>query len=211
MGSMITFCGQRIGRLKAISEPWIEKSGGDSKARSRIEVLCDCGTQKTIRLSHFKNGLTLSCGCLAREQAQRSKTIHGMSNTPTHQTWRAMLGRCNNPNDEKYARYGGRGIKVCQEWHQFSNFFNDMGSRPPRMSIDRINNNGDYSAENCRWATATEQSNNTRRNKLITYQGKTQSLSQWSKEIGIPESAIRKRIALGWTAEKALTTEVIKK
>lgn len=133
---------------------------------------------------------------------------HGMSHTPIYRTWCAMLQRCNNTNNPAYARYGGRGISVCQEWQDFEKFHADMGDCPEGMSLDRIDNDGDYCRENCRWATYRQQSNNTRGNVLIEYQGKELSLAQWARELGVSRNALAVRYRRGWPVSDILTIPI---
>lgn len=135
---------------------------------------------------------------------------HGLSYTPEHRVWSHIINRCTNRRSPYYARYGGRGIKVCERWEWFPNFYKDMGPRPgPGYSIERINNDGDYKPSNCKWATKQEQARNRRSNRHITFAGRTQLLVEWAEETGISEETIYARInQLGWTVEKALTTPV---
>jgi len=116
--------------------------------------------------------------------------------------WIAMKKRCNNPNDRGYKNYGGRGIKVCEAWLSFENFFEDMGERPPNMSLDRVDNNGDYCKENCKWSTRKEQNRNTRRSILITINGEIKSLPEWCGELGVEYNKARKRLYRGWPIEE---------
>lgn len=120
--------------------------------------------------------------------------------------WQGMRSRCYNPNSHKYSKYGARGIKVCDRWKDsYVNYVTDMGTPPsPKHSVNRIDNDGDYSPENCRWATWEEQLNNTSRNILVSYKGRTQTLSQWSRESGVNDSTLSWRINKGWPLEKAL-------
>ena len=118
-----------------------------------------------------------------------------------------MLARCNNPNDPAFDRYGGRGIRVCEAWLSFENFLADMGVRPAGMTLDREDNDGDYTLSNCRWATPRVQGANKRTNHLITVRGETKPLSVWARDLGVDAKAIRHRIdAMGWTSEQAVTT-----
>lgn len=137
---------------------------------------------------------------------------HGFGNTPTYRSWAGMIQRCTNFSDPRYKDYGGRGILVCNRWRSFQNFFKDMGNRPEGTTLDRIDNNGNYEPENCRWATPKEQSRNTSFNHLITHNGKTQSLVSWADETGINQRTLYARISrLGWSIEKALTVPTAKK
>lgn len=123
------------------------------------------------------------------------------------QIWFGMKQRCNNPKHEAYARYGGRGIKICERWESFQNFMEDMGPRPgPEYSIERLNNDLGYEPSNCKWATRTEQSRNTRNNRRLTYNGETLCVSEWAERFGLHHNRITKRLESGWSVEEALTT-----
>jgi hypothetical protein len=130
---------------------------------------CDCGQEKWFYSVHFKNGDTKSCGCLRKELASKRMTgrkyafKHGRYGKGEYVSWIAMIKRCSYPTNGNWKNYGGRGIKVCKRWLKFNKFFEDMGPRPKGTSIDRINNNGNYTKSNCRWSTAKEQSNNKRK------------------------------------------------
>ena len=133
---------------------------------------------------------------------------HGMSDSSEYRSWFHMKNRCFNTNNKDYSRYGGRGISVCDRWkNSFQNFFADMGLKPsPKHSIDRIDNNGDYFAENCKWSTHKEQVNNRNSNRLITIKNETLTMAQWAEKMGFGESVIWQRLNLGWSEYDAVMT-----
>jgi hypothetical protein len=131
--------------------------------------------------------------------------------SPTYQSWKDMKARCNCTTKSDYAYYGGRGIKVCERWQSFSTFVLDMGARPAGMTLERDDNDGDYSPDNCRWATRKEQTHNTRRSVRVTYNGETMCVAEWAARIGISRKTLLDRLQrYGWTAERALTTPTTK-
>ena len=166
---------------------------------------CDCGNEKMLDVSDVKSGNTKSCGCLQKEKIGNLNRTHSMSYTKEYKSWLAMKQRCLNPNEKRYSDYGGRGIKVCSRWMSFKSFFKDMGKRREGMSIDRIDNSKGYSPENCRWTTAKEQSNNTRRNHFLTFNNKTQTIAQWARKLEINYGTLYTRLKKGWSVERALT------
>jgi hypothetical protein len=196
--SDLNLVGQQFGRLTVI------KDAGRKRKQILWECLCVCGNTKLVVSTSLRKGHTKSCGCLQKEW-QQSKKTHGMSGTNLYLVWQAMINRCERPKTKNYADYGGRGIKVCDRWHSFENFYADMGERPNRSSIERIDNNGNYEPSNVRWANRVDQANNKRNNRLLTYNGQTKSISQWASELGITFHAIERRIKNGWSIEKALT------
>lgn len=136
-----------------------------------------------------------------------SSKKHGMIKTHEYQSWGSMVTRCTNPKCRYWSHYGGRGIKICDRWlSSFLDFLEDMGKCPEGHSLDRINNDGNYEPSNCRWATRAQQSRNTRQNVMLTFNGKTQCLTDWAEEIGMPFKCLHRRISrLGWSVERALT------
>lgn len=152
------------------------------------------------------HGPDCDCG-YCRHQGKRT---HGDARkSPEYLAWQNMRARCNRPSHPSYAAYGGRGIKVCERWDDYANFLADMGRRPgPGYSIERKDNNGPYSPENCRWATEPEQRRNTRKTRVLTFNGKTQCLTDWAAEIGISLDGLRARLQAGMSAEEALTRPV---
>lgn len=132
---------------------------------------------------------------------------HAVANrkTSAYSVWSSMRRRCENPNNTRYANYGGRGITVCGRWAIFENFLEDMGEPPPGLTLDRIDNNGNYDPKNCRWATRREQSHNSSNVKIITHDGKTLCIRDWERSLGLSAGALWHRLKNGWPLAKALT------
>ena len=207
MSVRLDLTGQKFGRLTALYPEHRGRYYGWVCA-------CDCGTKKWVHASALRTGHTQSCGCKYNESRNTCNFKHGhagadRNTSATYRIWASMLGRCENPRDKGYAKYGGDGIRVCPEWHDFTAFLRDMGECPSGFSLDRRDNDGDYEPSNCRWATRIEQANNTRRNYRITAFGRTQTLSEWSRESGIHKNTLNSRLKrLGWPPERALTEPV---
>lgn len=194
--------GQRFGRLTAIKRI-------EGKKPTYWLCECDCGNRKEIQLNNLTTGNSKSCGCLSKEH---HVIKHNASNTRLYNIYLAIKNRCLLKSCSNYKRYGGRGIKVCQEWiDNFENFreWSISNGYNDQLSIDRIDNNGNYCPENCRWTTVKEQANNRRSNVILTYNGISQTIMQWSEEINIPYMTLRARIERGWSVQKALITPVL--
>ena len=196
--SFVDLTGRKYGRLTVIRF-------NDRDKHNNINYLCRCvcGNEKVVTGSHLRSGDVKSCGCWLRE----FKAIHGMSRSATYNSWESMMGRCFNENDDRYSSYGGRGITVCDRWRKFENFLYDMGERDKWLSLDRIDNDGNYTPENCRWATASEQQRNRRANRLIEYRGETRCVAEWAEYLGINQSTLRKRLDRGKPVDVAFETE----
>lgn len=204
-------CGKRFGRLLVL-----EPTDRRDKHCGHIiwKCLCDCGniTYATTGNLTAKNNFTASCGCMRREK----HTTHNMSKTSIYKAYTAMKQRCNNPKNQNYFRYGGRGIKVCEEWNGengFENFYNwAMGhGYKEGLTIDRIDNDDGYSPDNCRWVTQLVQMNNHRRNRYITVDGKKKTISQWARELNASQGMIHWRLQNGWGEKEAVTTPSTRK
>lgn len=204
MSKLIDLTGQRFGRLTVI-----ERAGAKP---TRWLCECACGRKIEINAYSLNSGRTTSCGCFARECRSERKKTHGKAYTRLYNVWRCMKQRCLNPNHISYRNYGGRGITVCDEWlHDFQAFYdwamaNGYDSDAPKgqCTIDRVNVNGNYCMENCRWATRKEQNNNTRANRKIAFAGRTMTMAEWREELQISKGTVDARRALGWTPEEAL-------
>jgi len=155
---------------------------------------CDCGNFTSVISNKLKHGKTKSCGCLRGETIGNMRRTHSAGGTPTYLVWKGLRNRCNNPNEVGYKNYGGRGITYCERWEKYENFVQDMGNKPDGMSIDRIDVNGNYCKENCRWATREQQNNNKRCSINLTYQNQTLTLAQWAVILDIKYSTLYHRI-----------------
>jgi len=178
----------------------------DKRNKTAWLCRCECGVEKVFRQSNLRMG-TRSCGCVRRATFFKYNTTHGQSGSITYGSWLAMKQRCCNPNHKKYPSYGGRGIKICGRWlKSFENFFADMGTRPTaNHTIDRINPDGNYEPDNCRWLLQSAQQRNKKATIKITINGETKSLSDWCDIYGIKYYLAANRIKLGWEIQEALT------
>lgn len=200
MGKFVDITGQRFGRLLAINTTEKDKQG-----RYLWNCQCDCG--KTIKscFSDLKEGKRKSCGCFKRDNIVSFNLKHGNCNTRIYKIWAGIKSRCYNSNEANYKNYGGRGIIVCDEWrNNFQAFYNwaILNGYDDNLSIERIDVNGNYCPENCKWATIKEQNSNTRRNILITYNGETKTLKEWSSCLKLNYSTVYSRYKKGNTIEE---------
>lgn len=190
--------GMKFGKLTAISR--VENT---TRGHTQWLCCCECGGEKIAQAAYLNKGTTRSCGCLGVEQrknAAKSRCHEGSktNNTAEYYSWQNMIDRCYKPTARGYKDYGGRGIIVCERWRSsFANFVADMGRRPDGMTLDRTNTDANYAPENCRWATRTEQANNRRTNRIITIDGKSMTVAQWARQLGISCRVIHARLYSG--------------
>ena len=193
--------GKTFGRLTVAFEtdPQVNPSG---RKRPRYICECSCGNTKTVLGENLVSGKTMSCGCYQKERASGALTKHGKTNSRLYAVWNSMKQRCYNANSTAYHRYGGRGIKMCQEWRDdfsaferwaISNGYNDTLKRGA-CTIDRVDNNGDYTPDNCRWVSQQEQMNNVSYNHNITINGETHTIAEWSRIADMPYARLLQRI-----------------
>ena len=194
--------GLRFGRLVVIEQAGNAKHGG-----ALWKCRCDCGSEKIVRGADLRNGHTQSCGCIHTEGLVARNEKHGGSGSRLHTIWSGMKQRCSDPQAINYPNYGGRGITVCDEWAEsfeaFRNWALANGYRDD-LTIDRKENDGPYSPENCRWATREEQDGNRRKLYRITHNGETHTVREWSEILGIPADRIRDRFKRGLPPERVL-------
>lgn len=185
----LNLSGRRFGMLVA----------GEKVGAVKWLCKCDCGKSKPVAQSALMAG-RISCGCM-----ESVVKTHGMSHTNIYSIWKHIISRCENKRDAAYHGYGGRGIKICERWSVFENFYADMGDKPRGKSIDRIDNDGNYEPSNCRWATSTEQGCNKRNNRIVSVNGRSVPLSQACREHSIDVRVAAARLRYGWSEHDALT------
>lgn len=202
--------GQRFGRLLVIGRG-DDYICPDGRRRDRWICKCDCGNIKSIRRTCLKSGDTQSCGCLCKEKLSNVATKHGGYGTSLNNIWNGMRQRCNNPKNNHYDNYGARGIRICEEWDDFSVFRDwayDNGYDPTlgreKCSLDRIDVNGDYTPDNCRWVSMKEQGRNKRNTIYLTYNDETHALAEWAEIVGQKYSILHSRYSRGLNAEEIL-------
>ena len=205
---LIDLTGQRFGRLVVIERAESSKSG-----KIRWLCRCDCGKQKVVDKYCLTKGWTQSCGCLQAESRYGRRTTHGGTETTLYQKWAGMKRRCYNKHEKAYKYYGGRGISVCEEWKKsfiaFRTWALNNGydyDKILSLELDRIDVNGNYCPENCRWVTRKEQANNKRNNRFLTLNGETHTMAEWSEITGLSTACICLRLnRYKWSVEDALT------
>lgn len=196
MGAKLDLRGQKFGRLTVLEEAG--RAGGGVLWKCQ----CDCGNIVNVRSNHLRRGAQVSCGCYSR----KIHASHGKSRTDIHHVWQCMKDRCLNPNAQEAKHYIDRGIKVCDEWLDFNNFYEWAMANGYKkgLSLDRIDNDGNYEPSNCRWATAKQQCRNRSNNVVLTWNGESHCVSEWAEILGINKTTIFTRLRRGWSVDDAL-------
>lgn len=206
MGKVIDLTNKKIGHLLILEFAYTKNKLRYWKCK------CDCGQICYVSTKLLRNGATKSCGCLRINSLKRRVTKHNLRNTRIYRIWQNIKKRCSKPKNPIYKYYGGRGIIICNEWeNDFVNFYNwaiNNGYKE-KLTIDRINVNGNYEPTNCRWVDIKTQQRNKRNNHLITYNGETHCISEWAEIIKIPSKTLEKRFLDNWNIERALTTPLM--
>ena len=199
MPKMIDLTGKKVGMYTFISR--------DDSDYRKWNCRCDCGIVKSVFSHTILSGRTISCGCHRKAIHSIHGQCVGKKQTQSWKSWVHMIRRCTDPKDTNFRSYGGKGITVCDKWRTFVGFFEDMGDCPAGYSIDRIDFNGNYELNNCRWASRKEQENNKSTNCLIEYNGETKTLQQWAEFSGLSREKLQSRLQmLRWDIGRALTT-----
>lgn len=204
-----------IGSVKQFGRWRVLETALNMKKNSMWKCRCSCGTTRLVSKANILRGGSLGCGCKRLETLVARNTSHGNAPrkraTKSYSVWTGIIERCNNKNSKKYKNYGGRGISVCQQWLKFENFLADMGHRPDGLSIDRINNDGNYEPGNCRWATKKEQNLNTRQNNRILFSGLNLTVSEWGRRLCVDRRVIARRKKAGKSLSEVLRPFTIRK
>lgn len=196
--------GKKYGRLTVI-----EYVGQNHRGKSMWKCRCDCGNTSIVLGTRLTSGQTKSCGCYNTETIKERVTTHGMSKTRLYNIWKGMLKRCYYENSTNYEHYGKKGIRICEEWLNFEGFrdWATTHGYADNLTIDRMDNDSNYSPDNCRWVDMKTQERNTTRNKFITFRGETHCLIEWAEIVGINYRTLQGRIfRYGWSIERALST-----
>jgi hypothetical protein len=186
----------------------IDYSGRNRAGHKMYQCRCQCGTVKDVVIYDLIRGASKSCGCLSVDFHTNRLTTHNLYRSPEYNSWAAMKQRCLNHHADNFKFYGGRGVSVCDRWLSFENFYSDMGPKPSsEYTIERIDNLGNYEPSNCKWADKKEQGANKISCYYITYDGVTDTITGWSRRLGLCEGAISQRIRRGMNPVEALTCE----
>lgn len=188
---LLDLTGQRFG-LRIV----LGRASRNSKNKTRWGCRCDCGNLSVVLTSTLTSQRTVSCGCSRNIFLRKAHTTHGKSQAKIYGVWGSMHDRCYLPSSACFYRYGGRGITVCERWHNFENFYADMGDAPIGLTLERKDNNGSYSPENCCWATPTEQSKNRRDVMLYEFRGEKRCIPEIASILGVSYGVIYRRIKL---------------
>jgi len=204
--------GRRFGRWVVIDVPDLieDRYANGELHHARWLCRCDCGTRREVVGGNLLGGYTRSCGCLTAESASQRFRTHGEAGTRLHQVWGNMLQRCGNPANQRYAWYGARGIRVCDAWREFATFraWALTHGYEEGLSIERVNNDGDYAPGNCVWTTRQRQMRNTRTNRFIEAWDEVKTLADWSEDprCAVGYYTLHSRLGLGWPPERAIST-----
>lgn len=215
MGQLIDLTGRNFGKLTVIKrvEDHIQKSG---VPKAMWLCKCECGGERIVYGQALRAGKAIDCGCGNHERlsalSKKHATTHGGSRTRLYRVWRIMRERCSCTYSKQYKQYGARGVRVCDEWNDFEVFRRwaykngyDPEAKRGECTLDRIDVNGNYEPGNCRFVNMAAQCRNKRNNWMIAYNGKTQCMSDWAKELGIKRLTLRNRLVQGWSIERAFT------
>lgn len=204
MGTFIDMTGQRFGRLTVT-----ERASNNKHNCVMWLCRCDCGKDVAVLGSSLRNGSTRSCGCYSAELTRERGTTHGMCKSRLYRIWDAMKQRCYATSHKAFENYGGRGITVCNAWRESFEAFRDWALSAgynDDLTLDRMDTDGNYEPSNCQWVSLKDQQSNKRNNRLISYAGKTLTVSEWAEVTGINRSTLFARIRLGWPCEKIIET-----
>lgn len=201
----VDLTGERFGRLTVLGRVWRLNN-----PYTFWLCKCDCGNLRVINGVSLKNGDSKSCGCFSTDSIVKHNTTHGLSGSKLYGVWSLMIKRCQNPRSKSFCDYGARGINVCDEWQLFEPFYEWAVSNGYQegLEIDRIDNGEGYYPDNCRWVKRIQNANNKRNNRYIEYEGKTHTLSEWSRILNIDYWNLQNRLKRGWTIERAFTENV---
>ena len=213
MGKFIDYTGQKFGRLTVVERIGTKERGTKHKIKTPLWLCkCECGNEKIVTSAELRTGDVKSCGCLQLELISELSKTHGDATKNSkyyrlYKIWTHMLNRCEKPSDKAYPNYGGRGISVCAEWHDYQTFktWSVDNGYSDELSIDRIDNNGDYTSSNCRWTDFYTQANNRRSCRYVTINNKTKTITEWCRIYGISPFTVYSRIdRFNWSPVKAI-------